>query len=478
MELDALTCYRAVTAKDARFDGHFFVAVTSTRIYCRPICRVKTPMQKNCRFFPSAAAAEAAGFRPCLRCRPELAPGNAGVDANSRLARAAALRMEHEALNGEGVEALAARLGVSDRHLRRVFDAEFGVAPIAFLQTQRLLLAKRLLTDTALPITEIALASGFNSARRFNALFRERYRLNPRDLRKRVASPAHPDALAFELSVRPPYDWAALISFLAQRAIDGVEACDDKCYRRTVRLLQGGVEHTGWVEISAMAKRPALTVRLSSSLARVIPAALTKVKALTDVACNPAEVARSLGELGARHPGMRVPGAFDGFEIAVRAILGQQITVKAARTLAKRFAAALGDPIATPWSELTTLFPTVQRVAGATAGQIAKLGIVGARAKSIIALAQALAEGKLHLDPSAPVEATLDALRDLPGIGEWTAQYIAMRALGWPDAFPHSDLGVLKGLAVASPKAALAASEKWRPWRAYAVMHLWNSLSH
>jgi AraC family transcriptional regulator of adaptative response / DNA-3-methyladenine glycosylase II len=394
------------------------------------------------------------------------------------LAGAAANLLEHEAFGGAGVAALATQLGVSDRHLRRVFEAQFGVAPIGFLQTQRLLLAKRLLTDTALPITQIAFASGFSSVRRFNALFRERYRLNPRELRKSTASDqAHPDALVFELAYRPPYDWQAWASFLSQRAIGAVELVLANCYRRTVRIRHAGVVHTGWIAIEQSAKRPALRLTLSASLAKVVPPVLARAKQLTDLACNPAEIAQALGPLANQHPGLRVPGAFDGFEIAVRAILGQQVSVKAARTLAKRFANAFGEHINTPWPELTTLFPTEQRIAACSAAQIAQLGIVGARAKSIISLARALAENKLSLDPSVSLEATLDALRNLPGVGEWTAQYIAMRALGWPDAFPHSDLGVLKALGVASPKAALAAGEQWRPWRAYAVMHLWNSLT-
>ncbi len=477
MQLDTATCYRAVVSKDNRFDGRFFVAVTSTRIYCRPICRVKTPMQKNCRFFPSAAAAEAAGFRPCLRCRPELAPGNAAVDANSRLARAAASLLEHEALNGEGVTVLAQRLGVTDRHLRRVFDGEFGVTPIAFLQTQRLLLAKRLLTDTSLPITQIALASGFNSVRRFNASFHSRYRLNPSGLRKAADRSAPREVLSFDLAYRPPFDWRHFFDFLDRRSIEGVEAVSGGSYRRTVRVAHAGKEHRGCIELAPIVGKAALRVQVSAALAHAVPPVLAGVKQLTDLACNPSEVALALGTLGGETAGVRVPGAFDGFEIAVRAILGQQVSVKAARTLAKRFVAAFGEAIATPWPELASLFPTAARIAECSMADIAALGVVGTRAKSIIALACAVAAGKLQLAPSAPLEATLDGLRDLPGVGEWTAQYIAMRALGWPDAFPHSDLGVMKALGVKSPQAALAASEKWRPWRAYAVMHLWNSLA-
>lgn len=479
MTLDTVTCYRALRARDARFDGRFFVAVSSTRIYCRPVCTVKPPRRENCRFYPSAAAAESAGYRPCLRCRPELAPGNASVDATSRVAQAAASLLEDRAMEEDGLPAVAARLGITDRHLRRAFGAEFGVSPVEFAQTQRLLLAKRLLTDTALPVTEVAFASGFGSLRRFNALFRERYRLQPAQLRRRMRAAAAPaaDALHFELSYRPPYDWGALSAFLGVRAIAGVEALEDGHYRRTVRVAQAGKNHPGWIEVAPSAKKPTLRVAVSASLARVLPAVLSRVKALMDLACNPAEVAGALGDLAQARPGMRVPGAFDGFEVAVRAILGQQVTVAAARSVAGRFAAALGDALETPFASLTTIFPTAARVADTPPGRIARLGLPGARARTILALARAVADGDLVLLANADVESTLDKLRALPGVGEWTAQYIAMRALAWPDAFPHTDHGVMKALGTKDARRALAAGEAWRPWRAYAVMHLWNSLT-
>jgi AraC family transcriptional regulator of adaptative response / DNA-3-methyladenine glycosylase II len=477
MQLDSHTCYRALRSRDARFDGRFFVAVSSTRIYCRPVCTVRPPKRENCRFYPSAAAAESAGYRPCLRCRPELAPGNASVDATTRLAQAAASLIEDGTLGGENLEGLAARLGITDRHLRRAFGAEFGVSPVEFAQTQRLLLAKRLLTDTSLPVTEIAFASGFKSVRRFNALFQRRYRMQPSRLRLQAAASAPPDALAFELSFRPPYDWAAVSAFLARRAIGGVEAVADGLVRRTCRVSAEGREQRGWVEIGLSRRKPALRVSISPTLARALPAVLSRVKALTDLSCHPAEVNAVLGPLAARRPGLRVPGAFDGFEVAVRAIVGQQVSVAGARTIVGRFAAAFGDPLATPFESLTTLFPTAERVAGLAPSAIAALGMPVARAQSVLALARALAEGRLSLAPSADVEATLAKLRELPGIGEWTAQYIAMRALAWPDAYPHADLGVRKALGVTSAKRALEAGEAWRPWRAYAVMHLWHSLA-
>jgi AraC family transcriptional regulator, regulatory protein of adaptative response / DNA-3-methyladenine glycosylase II len=480
MNLDPHTCYRALEARDARFDGRFFVAVSSTRIYCRPICTVRPPKRENCHFFPSAAAAEASGYRPCLRCRPELAPGNASVDATTRLAQAAASMMEDGTLDKEKLDALAARLGITDRHLRRAFGAEFGVSPVEFAQTQRLLLAKRLLTDTALPVTEVAFASGFGSVRRFNALFKQRYRLQPSELRRRRgATPATAagEALQFELSFRPPYDWRAIRTFLDARSIRGVEAIEGGRYRRTVRLAIDGEEHRGWVGIEMSPGKPTLGVAVSASLARALPPVLSRVKALMDLACHPAEVARALGPLAKRRPGLRVPGAFDGFEIAVRAILGQQVTVAAARTLAGRFAAMFGDPIATPFASLTTVFPPATRVAALSPSDVARLGMPAARARTVVALAAAIADGRLVLMPNADVETTLDALRAVPGIGEWTAQYIAMRALSWPDAFPHTDYGVMKALGETSARRVLAAGEAWRPWRAYAVMHLWQSLA-
>jgi AraC family transcriptional regulator of adaptative response / DNA-3-methyladenine glycosylase II len=480
MTLDLHTCYRALRSRDARFDGRFFVAVSSTRIYCRPVCTVKPPKRENCRFYPSAAAAESAGYRPCLRCRPELAPGNASVDATRRVAQAAASLIEDHALEEGGLDAIAGRLGITDRHLRRAFGAEFGVSPVEFAQTQRLLLAKRLLTDTALPVTEVAYASGFGSLRRFNALFKQRYRLQPsmlrRHMRTRERSTGETDTLSFELSFRPPYDWEAVSGFLGARSIAGVEAVEDECYRRTARVTADGKEHVGWLEIGVSAKKPALRVAVSASLARALPPVLSRVKALMDLSCNPTEVSQTLGALARRNPGLRVPGAFDGFEVAVRAIVGQQVSVAAARTIVGRLATAFGDAIDTPFATLRTIFPAPERIADATQGSVARLGMPGSRARTLIALARAVADGTLVLAPNADVESTLERLRALAGVGEWTAQYIAMRALAWPDAFPHTDLGVMKALRESDPRRVLEVGEGWRPWRAYAVMHLWQSL--
>jgi AraC family transcriptional regulator of adaptative response / DNA-3-methyladenine glycosylase II len=444
------------------------------------VCTAKPPRRENCRFFPSAAAAEAGGYRPCLRCRPELAPGNASVDAVSRLAQVAASMMEDRVLDESGLEGVASLLGITDRHLRRAFGAEFGVSPVQFAQTQRLLLAKRLLTDTLLPVTEVAYASGFGSLRRFNALFKQRYRLQPTALRRHMraagAASAVIDGLSFELSFRPPYDWQAMSAFLAARTVAGVEAVEGGCYRRTVRVPVDDKEYRGWITVSRSPKTPTLRITVSASLVKALPPVLSRVKSLMDLACHPAEVAEALGPLARRHPGLRVPGAFDGFEVAVRAILGQQVSVAAARTVAGRFAAAFGEPIESPFAALTTVFPAAERIAELPYGRIARLGMPATRARTVLALARAVAGGELILMPNADVEATLAGLRELPGVGEWTAQYIAMRALAWPDAFPHTDLGVMKALGETDARRVLVAGDAWRPWRAYAVMHLWLSL--
>jgi len=473
--LDPQRCYQALKTHDARFDGRFFVGVSSTGIYCRPVCSGRAPKPANCSFYPSAAAAEAAGYRPCLRCRPELAPGTVAVDANGRLAHAAAGLIEDDLLRQGGVSELAQRLSVSDRHVRRVFRAELGVTPAQFAQTQRLLLAKRLLTDTSLPITEVALASGFGSLRRLNALFRQRYRFSPTRLRKPGGAREAPEALELAVCFRPPLDWSALLAFLARRTVAGVEHVVDGVYLRTVRVEQDGTTHSGWIAATRVGDEAAVRIALSASLSRVIPLVLTRARRMFDLACDPEQVTAALGSLGARNPGLRLPGAYDGFEAAVRGILGQQVTVKSAHTLAGRLAAAFGEALVTPHPALRVAFPAPQRIAALDPTQIAALGVVRTRANAIVGVAREIAQGRLRLDPSADVGATLAALRAIPGIGEWTAQYIAMRALAWPDAFPHSDYGVLKALQETDPRQALRRAEAWRPWRAYAVMHLWQS---
>ncbi len=477
MHLDPDSCYHALEAHDPRFDGKFFVAVSSTGIYCRPVCTARTPRRANCSFHASAAAAEAQGYRPCLRCRPELAPGNAGIDATARLAQAAVDLIENGVPDGDGMEGVAARIGVTGRHLRRIFAHEFGVTPVAYAQTQRLLLAKRLLTDTTLPVTEVALASGFASVRRFNTLWKARYRMLPSDLRRRVgAGDAGPARFAFELGYRPPYDWDAMLAFLRARAVAGVEHVGADRYRRTLAIEHRGARHVGWIDVRRLPRKSALEVALSASFARVVPVVLARVKHAFDLACDPTRVAAALGDLALARPGLRVPGAFDGFELAVRAVVGQQVSVAGARTMLGRLATALGEDADTgAGPEVARLFPTAARVAQCEPAALARIGLTGARACTLVALARAVAAGEITLAPGVDVDATLEALMALPGIGSWTAQYVAMRALGWPDAFPAGDLVVLRALGETRPARAIAKSEAWRPWRAYAVMHLWSN---
>lgn len=467
-------CYQAVLTRDPRFDGRFFVAVRTTHIYCRPICKVKTPLRRNCRFYSHAAAAEAAGYRPCKRCRPELAPGNSPMEVSSQLARSTAHYIGQDFLADHSLAELAGKLGITDRQMRRVFRNEFGVSPVEFRQTQRLLLAKQLLTDSRLPVTSVALASGFQSLRRFNAVFKDRYRMTPSELRqphKSSAAASLPE-FAFRLSYRPPLDWEQMLGFLAQRVIPQVESVHEGTYCRTVHVKRQDREFTGFLRVRHDA--PMLWVHLSDSLLPVCSVVLERIKRLFDLQADPAAINAVLGPLAANRGGLRVPGSFDGFEMSVRAILGQQISVAAARTLAGRLALRFGAPVQTPLPSLNRLFPAPQRIARATVGEIGRLGITTRRAETLIALARAVSEGRLTLEPGHRVEETLAQLGKIPGIGDWTAQYIAMRALAWPDAFPHTDLGIRKALGEKNPKRILAISEKWRPWRAYAALHLWT----
>ncbi len=472
-------CYRALRTHDARFDGHFFVAVSSTGIYCRPVCAVRTPRPENCHFYISAAAAESAGYRPCMRCRPELAPGNASVDATRRLARVAAELIDEGALNDQSLPALAEQLGVSDRHLRRSFKEQYGVAPHQYAQTRRLLLAKQLLTDTRLTVTEVAMNSGFSSLRRFNALFKECYRMTPSALRKmrKNSTPGQSEQLQLSLSYRQPFDWQRLIGFLSKRTIAGVESVTDNSYHRTLRLQQGDRTLSGWLSVSESETPGRLLLQLPSALAPALPVILTRIRRLFDLDCNPEPIAQQLGSLAEARPGLRLPGAFDGFEMAIRAIVGQQVTVKAAHTLAGRLAERFGLPLDTPAKALNRTFPDAARLSEASIDDIASLGIVSSRARAIIALARAVADGELNLNHCSDIDHSIEQLQALPGIGPWTAQYIAMRALSWPDAFPASDLGLIRAMGLKQPKQLQEQAEAWRPWRAYAVIHLWTQLS-
>jgi len=473
--LDSPTCYRAVAARDPRFDGRFFVAVRTTGIYCRPVCPARTPARSRCTFFGRAAEAEREGYRACLRCRPELAPGQGPVDAVPRLVASALARIEAGCLNEGSVDLLAAGLGVTSRHLRRALGSELGLSPVELAQSRRMALAKQLLQDTALPMAEVAFASGFRSLRRFNALFHGRFGRPPSALRRSGGEPSG-GGLVLRLDYRPPFDWEALLSFLAARATAGVEEVEGGVYRRTARLGA----RTGWLEVRPLPGRAALQARVSLSLAGALMPLAARLRALFDLDALPHLVSAHLAgdpRLRAavrRRPGLRVPGAFDGFEAATRVVLGQQVSVAAATTVAGRLARALGEPCATPFPGLDRISPTPAAIAAAGEERIARMGMPGARARTLLALAGATADGSLRLERGAgPAE--LERLRSLPGVGEWTAQVIAMRALGDPDAFPAGDLAVRRALRAGLARQAEERSAAWRPWRAYAAVHLWTA---
>ena len=485
--LDADACYRAVAAHDARFDGAFFIGVTSTGIYCRPVCRVKTPRRENCRFFAHASQAEGAGFRPCLRCRPELAPQTlawSAQDASALLAQHAARLLDSPDAWGDevpSVAGLAARLGVSDRHLRRVFEAELGVSPMDWLQTRRLLAAKQLLADTRLPVAQVALAAGFASLRRFNAAFAAQYRMSPTALRRDGSEPAPRDGIAVTLGFRPPYDVREMLQFLQQRGIAGVEQIDQSTHTvaRTLRLDD---DTRGWIACRFEPEQHRVQVRVADSLAPQLPRVIARVRAWLDLDADPAAIHAVLGADFPALAGLRVPGTLDGFELAVRAVLGQQVTVAAARRLTTRLVERFGTPLATPIDGLTRLFPTPAALAAASGDELGQLGLVRQRQAEIHALAQAVSSGQISLHAGADVAATMDALKALPGIGAWTADYIALRALRWPDAFPSGDVALQKALAPEgqrlTARAAESRAERWRPWRAYAVIRAWHSPLH
>lgn len=484
---DARTAwYAALKAKDPRFDGRFFVGVSSTGIYCRPVCRARLPKFENCSFHATAAAAEQSGFRPCLLCRPELAPGNASVDASSSLARRAARLLEDNCGSGHSVSQLADRLGCTDRHLRRVFAAEYNVTPIQYLQTCRLLLAKSLLTDTDLSILDVAVASGFGSLRRFNALFKNQYRLAPTALRRRVEKKAEPRPdITLALGYRPPYQWESILNFLASRAIPGIEVVQDGTYARAVRLVAANQKHcSGWIRIGHSEQKRVLTISASASLLPVLPQVLARVRHLFDLSCDPDAIHEVLVSMNSIRPGLhvrgtRLPGSFDTFEMAVRAVLGQQITVSAARTLAARLVKQFGTPVDTGVEGLSHVFPLPEEIAaleGPIGDHLGPLGIIGTRARTILALAQALVAGELVFGTASEPEAEIQRLLSLPGIGPWTAQYIAMRAMAWPDAFLLTDVGVKKALAPRTPQEITTLAQGWSPWLSYATINLWNSL--
>ena len=485
--MDDAGLYAAFKAKDTRFDGRFYVGVSSTGIYCRPVCRARMPKAANCAFFPTAAEAERAGYRPCLLCRPELAPGGSVMDATAVLAGKAARMLDAQCDAQESLETLAERLGCTGRHLRRVFAAAYHVSPVAYLQTRRLLLAKNLLTDTRLSVLDVAMAAGFGSVRRLNHLFQKHYRLTPTALRKRAPDDGGRGGdIALLLGYRPPYRYDAMLNFLAGRAIAGIEKVEGGCYLRAVRLKrEDAASIDGWIRVGHAPEKNALRLTLSHSLLPVLPQVLARVRHLFDVDADPEAMDETLASMNGIRDGLyvkgtRLPGCFDAFEMAVRAVLGQQITVKAAGTLAGRLVSALGLPVSTGIAGLTHVFPSPEDMPALDApieARLGPLGVVSARARTIGALAEALAHGAVDFSLCAHPEAEMAKLLAIPGIGRWTAQYIAMRAMAWPDAFLETDAGIKKALAPLTPKEMLALAEAWHPWRSYATINLWNALS-
>lgn len=491
--LDPAHCYPALLARDARFDGVWFVGVRTTGIYCRPICRVRAPRLENCTFYSSASLAEAAHFRPCLKCRPELAPTArpwSAMDASDVLAREAARWLDEQAPESASLPALASHLGVSERHVRRVFVAAHGVSPLQYLQTRRLLLAKHLLTDTSLPVADVAMASGFGSLRRFNAAFLDHYRLSPSALRRERdgQTPAMSSTPTLRLDLRPPMQSHALLSFLAARAVPGVEQVDvaARTVARSVRLSRTDApDLLGWVMAQLPedgAERPQIRIRLSASLWPAIATLMPRLRRWLDLDSDPHAITAALGEqLGPPALGLRLPGALDRFELAVRAVLGQQITVAAARTIATRLMARFGEPLPPDGdvpAGVRIAFPAAARLAAASVDEIAGLGMPARRAQALIGLAQAW-PGLLFAHGHGDVEKAIRQLDDLPGIGPWTAHYMLMRGWSWPDAFPPADV-VLKqclerraGRAL-KPAEVIAASNVFAPYRSYAVLQLWR----
>jgi len=500
-ELNADACYRAVETRDARFDGHFFTAVRTTGIFCRPICPARTPLRRNVEFYKSAAGAFSAGYRPCRRCRPELAPRAwVGNGAALYLQHALAL-IDQGFLEDRSLAELAGRIGVTDRHLRRLFAEHLGASPIEVAQTQRLLFAKQLIDQTALPITQIALASGYGSVRRFNDAFRNSYARSPSEMRARRHREAQSKAdegggaIALRLGCNAPYQWPALANFMAGRAFPGIEEITPQFYRRIFRL-DGA--------IGSFTLSPALAPALSSApnaatetqqvLASIryakvehLGVLVERIRRMFDLNASAALISTHLGRdpllkvAVRRLPGLRIPGAWDAFELAVRAVLGQQVSVKGATTLAARLVSTHGATIAASeidptLPQLDRLFPDANVLAHA---DLTKIGLTGARAETLRALARAFEADPELFSDTADLDAFVARLTALPGIGDWTAQYIAMRALRHPDAFPANDLGLLRAVAsLGSPmnaKELLQHAERWRPWRAYATMYLWMS---
>ena len=487
IDLSREACHRIFQTRDPRYDGRIFVGVRTTGIYCRPICPARTPKLENCIYYLSAAAAQEAGFRPCLRCRPEVSPDLASWRGTSNTVLRGLDLIAEGALDGDEntVDGLATRLGVGERQLRRLFIQHLGASPVAVAQTRRLLFAKQLLHDTRLPMTEIALAAGFGSIRRFNATFHQLYQRPPRELRRTLKEDlpiTAEDAVLLRIGYRPPYDWDSLLKFFAARAIDGVELVENSTYKRTVEY-EG---RCGVLQVTNHPARNQLIVSVRFACVRALSGIVRRVRRLFDTGADIEAISGHLSKdpflapLVARRPGLRTAGGWDGFEVAVRAILGQQITVTGARQLAGRLTAAFGKRIGTDISNdhrLSHIFPTAYEIANA---DLASFGIPRSRAVALSTLASAAVSDPHLFTRGQSMDEAVARFRALPGVGEWTAQYIALRALRETDAFPASDLGLLQGIASEfgrrpEPAELLRRAESWRPWRAYAAQHLWAS---
>lgn len=482
MKLDHDACYRAIRARDARFDGRFFTAVTTTRIYCRPICPARTPLAKNVVFYPNAAAAQAAGFRPCLRCRPESAPNTYVWRGTGNSVSRALHLIELGALDENNLNTFAERLGLGGRQLRRLFHQHLGASPVAVAQTRRVLLAKQLIHETQLPMTEIAFAAGFGSIRRFNEIFLTLFGCSPSALR-RAQAPEIAASVQGNIEVMlpydPPYDWSAMLEFFRRRAIAGIEYVTDDSYSRSIEL--DGAR--GSVTVHAT-DRHALRAVIQFPKLSALPTIIGRLRRVFDLAADPEIIAANLSTdpilapLIAARPGLRVPGAWDGFELAIRAVLGQQITVTAAAKLAGRLVTQYGERLAESDGAITHVFPQADKLA---AEDLSSLGMPRSRAATLSAVATAVVADASLLDASCDLDEAIQRLRSIRGIGEWTAQYIALRQLREPDAFPAADVGLLRALSelekrAYSSKELLVRSQQWRPWRAYAAQHLWTSL--
>jgi len=480
--LDTAICEQARLSRDARFDGLFFTAVTSTGIYCRPVCPAPAPKLSNIAYYRNAAAAEAAGFRPCLRCRPELSPADGSWRRGDAAVARALKLIDTGALSELSLAQLADKVGLGERQLRRLFAERLGASPVGVHGTRRLLFAKQLLTETTLPITQVALAAGFGSLTRFNTTFRDEYRMAPRDLRKRDAVAAS-QTLALRLNYRPPYDFDAMLDFLRGRALPGVESVDDTHYARVISTAAA----PGWLRIGrwpgeGRSGEHALKLELHGAAPGDLLAIVHRLRRMFDLDADPQAIAQALSDdarlrpLLARRPGLRLPSGWDGLEIAVRAIVGQQVSVAAARTLAARLAQRFGTALPAPFAPgLAHLFPTPDALADA---DLAAIGLTRARAATVRGVARALLDGQVDFRAERTLEDFVARWVALPGIGPWTAHYIALRATGHPDAFPADDLVLQKAVPAdgtrLTARALTARAEAWRPWRAYAVIQLWR----